>query len=1781
MCLDFGRVAYPPMASTHNDQKPRKRLFSGSKDNPPGPATSYLLSHEKDILTTFAPPVQGKNDLQGSAVAGPKKVFGRIFRNATDWSSPTDDYLGPTMNPKDHLPEDRPLYGERSGADDQAGPLNIPSTTSDDDDFKPGSDMGVDELPPNDVDLKLPPERTLGNVLSRVSMIKGLHSRRKQGSVSAAEQRKALRQYWMPDSNSKDCYDCGKAFHTFRRRHHCRVCGQIFCWQCCTEVISGELLGLQSTRMLRCCNYCKEVIRQSEEDLDVSRVETVSTPEREPRISHASIDERSSLSSPDLERGGAKKRGTLMPRAQSTWNISKRASNFNLAEAVLNDVVQSLACAVVDGSLKVSAHRDRLVTYAESFVASDFVDWILSTKKHCTERSQAVEIGQILLDRRFIVHVRGDELIFIDDYVLYKTTPATTSAATHSIPLTSPEEDPAWFEEISYATRETPPLDVAGNRNSPPSNTALERFPTSPIRPSAVPLEIEDSGDSESPVIIKPKPRLSVAIKSRASRGVLQTSSVLRSALDDDRDFQNSTLVGQAHLHKFMEQLLVKSNLPMKWMPVLMKLLNTIVANVRPNVQGGDDVDIRQYVQVNCVTGGSPEDSRYIHGAILAKKIAHKKMPSDIKNPRILIMQIALEYQRVENKYSSLETVLLQEQGYLQNIVAKIVDLKPNVVIVSRSVARLAQKFLMEAGITVVLNIHPTAMEYVARCTNGEVLKSINSLGFVSRLGTCELFKMRRYETADGVPQWYVCFEGCNPELGCTILLRGGSSRQELQRVRQVLLMGAYIANSIRLETHFLHNEQAVDIFAGRPAAPLLNLDNQDGFQQLIRDTILNTSPGVMTPLPYLYTSAGLETPVKRLLPANSLWFSRDTGKGSRLNGMDIVNNRQLDCFRAENHQSIDVLFMCMDSNLYPCDPPRVIQISFYGTNDVSLGNFIENYCLRPSYKCPNAQCEDSMESHIRSFVHYNGRVTISMERLKRHGPSQLNHGRMCMWSWCKRCERSTAVVSMSDETWSLSLGKFLESTFYGDGYRVQHSDCNHSLHKDHIRYFNQGDDVVYFDYEPIEVSELVPPRVQLSINPLHSTKSEWEDQAATCEKEVKQVSTEIKQQLRTIEVDAKNFDPHNKLLLGFELRRKQDELRLMAMVEHFRSMLADVVSTLLSSIPRTDKNGEPVDFDIENIQLGEVVTRTLEANLFKLQLEISRTVHHWNHTVPQQSLRQEKQKGHHRTHSGSELSLPRTNSETGIATISENANGTSVAGNQEDPATINSAISLLEDDYLSDPTSRVVSTTTSIGDDSGLSPSEDNIVQRNKSIGQTSIAKGWKNLKDVILSQNSIWQPLTPAFSPTVHFCEQPSHGLGIPIYEDEPSSIIAYLLAHDSYRTFVHEGTGDSSSHASLASHHPSVEAVQRPGEENYRESTKPDKVFSNLPNAESSAPPDVSGVHDADPEVGETDRDNTSPHYKHQWSEGHTKFYCQIYFAREFKELRSMLAGTEDAHRSEDDYIRSLSRCVKWDPHGGKSKAHFSKMLDDRYILKQMSRPEAQSSIDFIPHYISYITEAYQENKPTVFAKILGIYRIGYQNSHNRRAVKQDVLVMENLFYKHTIPRIFDLKGSLRSRYVTSTGKEGDVLLDENLVEFMCSSPLYLRDHCKYVLRHSIQNDTTFLAAHGVMDYSLLLGIDEERGQLVVGIIDYIRTFTWDKRLEMYVKRTGLLGGHGNLPTVISPKMYKQRFSEAMDRYFFQVPEKWSHLANFEQRQVVSNDHSTTSKAGNDEQKKEEVL
>jgi hypothetical protein len=94
--------------------------------------------------------------------------------------------------------------------------------------------------------------------------------------------------------------------------------------------------------------------------------------------------------------------------------------------------------------------------------------------------------------------------------------------------------------------------------------------------------------------------------------------------------------------------------------------------------------------------------------------------------------------------------------------------------------------------------------------------------------------------------------------------------------------------------------------------------------------------------------------------------------------------------------------------------------------------------------------------------------------------------------------------------------------------------------------------------------------------------------------------------------------------------------------------------------------------------------------------------------------------------------------------------------------------------------------------------------------------------------------------------------------------------------------------------------------------------------------------------------------------------------------------------------------------------------------------------------------------------------------------------------------------------------------------------------------FSVQAALWSDTAFLARLGVMDYSLLVGVDSEEQVLVVGIIDFIRQYTLDKQFETLLKSSGLLGRAGQQPTVVSPKHYMRRFRAAMSSYFTVMPD-----------------------------------
>ncbi|MCD7454654.1 hypothetical protein HAX54_025548 [Datura stramonium] len=104
-----------------------------------------------------------------------------------------------------------------------------------------------------------------------------------------------------------------------------------------------------------------------------------------------------------------------------------------------------------------------------------------------------------------------------------------------------------------------------------------------------------------------------------------------------------------------------------------------------------------------------------------------------------------------------------------------------------------------------------------------------------------------------------------------------------------------------------------------------------------------------------------------------------------------------------------------------------------------------------------------------------------------------------------------------------------------------------------------------------------------------------------------------------------------------------------------------------------------------------------------------------------------------------------------------------------------------------------------------------------------------------------------------------------------------------------------------------------------------------------------------------------------------------------------------------------IRSLSRCKKWGAQGGKSNVFFAKTLDDRFIIKQVTKTELESFMKFAPAYFKYLSESIISGSPTCLAKILGIYQVSSKHLKGGKESKMDVQGMENLLFGRNLTRL----------------------------------------------------------------------------------------------------------------------------------------------------------------------------
>jgi len=67
---------------------------------------------------------------------------------------------------------------------------------------------------------------------------------------------------WVPDREASDCAKCESRFTLRRRKHHCRLCGEIFCSACSEARATRGFNGVVFAKPQRACMDCYAKLRR-------------------------------------------------------------------------------------------------------------------------------------------------------------------------------------------------------------------------------------------------------------------------------------------------------------------------------------------------------------------------------------------------------------------------------------------------------------------------------------------------------------------------------------------------------------------------------------------------------------------------------------------------------------------------------------------------------------------------------------------------------------------------------------------------------------------------------------------------------------------------------------------------------------------------------------------------------------------------------------------------------------------------------------------------------------------------------------------------------------------------------------------------------------------------------------------------------------------------------------------------------------------------------------------------------------------------------------------------------------------------------------------------------------------------------------------------------------------------------------------------------------------------------------------------------------------------------
>jgi thermosome len=205
------------------------------------------------------------------------------------------------------------------------------------------------------------------------------------------------------------------------------------------------------------------------------------------------------------------------------------------------------------------------------------------------------------------------------------------------------------------------------------------------------------------------------------------------------------------------------------------ELLSSMAVDATRAVKENNLVDL-DMISIIQKQGKSLTDSELIRGLVIDKEVVNNRMPDSVENPKIALIDVALEIKKTEfdakiriTEASMMDAFLDQEQNMIQEMVDQIKGAEATVVMCQKGIDDLAQHFLAKEGIMAIRRVKKSDMEKLSRATGAKVVTNLKDLSSED-LGTAGIVE----EVQIGDEKLMYVRDCPNPK-SVSIVLRGGT----------------------------------------------------------------------------------------------------------------------------------------------------------------------------------------------------------------------------------------------------------------------------------------------------------------------------------------------------------------------------------------------------------------------------------------------------------------------------------------------------------------------------------------------------------------------------------------------------------------------------------------------------------------------------------------------------------------------------------------------------------------------------------------------------------------------------------------------------------------------------------------------------------------------------------------------------------------------------------------------------------------------------------------------